>query len=271
MSNDPLEAIFVTGDEAAALKRADTARKLATYLERMPVELRGMFAGEFQRVPRRENMTGALDDIVNLSQGITAEKARAELAKLRAELTAAQARIAQLTTDAGESGLAAINRLLAACESGDGIDQHCAPDLQAARDEIVRQAAQLEQAYTIAAQVAENCSERGSGNDRRYKVAMDIARQLREIAANAQPQERIEKSGAVILNGHIKIEGIKDNGENYLTTNLVVNNAVSDVELAAYRYYLGESSNRLYELFEDMPTDERERYRKANAPQEQSA
>lgn len=215
-------------------------------------------------------------ELTQLRAELQAEKLRADTLSaarnvLAAQLEAAQARIAQLTTDAGESGLAAINRLLAACESGDGIDQHCAPDLQAARDEIVRQAAQLEQAYTIAAQVAENCAKRGAGTDRRYKVAMDIARQLREIAANAQPQERIEKSGAVILNGHIKIEGIKDNGENYLTTNLVVNNAVSDVELAAYRYYLGESSNRLYELFEDMPTDERERYRKANAPQEQSA
>lgn len=71
MSNDPLDSVFVTGDEAAALKRADTARKLATYLERMPIELRGMFTDEFQHINR------------------------AELDQLRADLAAAQERIAQ--------------------------------------------------------------------------------------------------------------------------------------------------------------------------------
>lgn len=46
---------------------------------------------------------------------------------------------------------------------------------------------------------------------------------------------------------------------------------ISNVELAAYRYYLGESLNRLCELFEDMPINEVERYRKAHAPQEDKA
>lgn len=158
MSNDPLEAVFVTGDKAAELQaeklRADTLSAA-----------RNVLAAQLQAAQER-------------------------IAQLRADLQAAQKRIAYLTSPVGDSGLAAINRLLAACESGDGIDQHCAPDLQAARDEIVRQVAQLEQAYTIAANVAENCAELGAGTDRRYKVAMDIARQLREIAANAQPQEQ---------------------------------------------------------------------------------
>lgn len=52
--NDPLDAIFVTGDEAAELKRTDTARKLATYLERMPAKLRGMFAEQFQHISSAE-------------------------------------------------------------------------------------------------------------------------------------------------------------------------------------------------------------------------
>lgn len=43
---------------------------------------------------------------------------------------------------------------------------------------------------------------------------------------------------------------------------------ISNVELAAYRCYLGESLDRLCELFEDMPIDEVERYRKAHAPRE---
>lgn len=70
--SDPLDVIFVTGDEAAELKRTDTARKLATYLERMPAELRGLFAEKFQRIDR------------------------AELAQLRSDLKAAQERSAQL-------------------------------------------------------------------------------------------------------------------------------------------------------------------------------
>lgn len=91
MSNDPLEAVFVTGDKSAALKRTDTARKLATYLERMPVELRSMFAEEFQRINRAE--------LTQLRAELQAEKLRADTLSsaqnvLAAQLEAAQARCA---------------------------------------------------------------------------------------------------------------------------------------------------------------------------------
>lgn len=179
MSNDPLEAVFVTGDEAAALKRADTARKLATYLERMPVELRGLFAAEFQRVKQEDVMSkydNALDSVlgyfciqVDHAEG---DAARAELAQLRTDLKAEKWRVDTLSS---------ARNVLAA-------------QLQAAQDRIAQQAAQLSAAYETAAKVAENCALRGAGTDRRYKVAMDIARQLREIAANAQPQEQSRES-----------------------------------------------------------------------------
>lgn len=54
-------------------------------------------------------------------------------------------RIAWLTTTIGEDGLAAINRLIAACDRGD-INQIAAPDLGIARDEILDGREAIEQA-----------------------------------------------------------------------------------------------------------------------------
>lgn len=114
-------------------------------------------------------MSRNIDEILT-AWGVSGElaeatKARAELAALRATITESCALIDTLNTT------------------------------------IAEQARQLEQAYRIAARVAENCAINGDGNDRRYKVAMDISRQLLEIAANApapqaqpeQDNERIDR------------------------------------------------------------------------------
>lgn len=70
------------------------------------------------------------------------------IATLHSDLQAAQEQIAWLTSDIGESGLAAINRLIAACNRMD-IPQQYTPDLNIARDEILRQARQLEAARNV--------------------------------------------------------------------------------------------------------------------------
>lgn len=103
--SDPLDAVFVTGNESAELKRAATARALAAHLARMPAELRAMFGEQFQHITS------------------------AELAQLRY-------RIAMLEVLDGDDGLIAANRLMDACERGD-IPQQLMPDIQEARNEIV--------------------------------------------------------------------------------------------------------------------------------------
>lgn len=115
----------------------------------------------------------ALDDVVNVPDRFHTPKhyseARAELAQLRAEskrriedleaiekkcaalsaTVASQERIIKwLSLDLGQDGLSAINRLLSACERG-SIAQQYAPDLDAARDEIIRHARQLAAAREV--------------------------------------------------------------------------------------------------------------------------
>ena len=62
---------------------------------------------------------------------------RSAVPALVARIREADGRLKVLTVVEGDDGLASANRLLAACESGNGIDQHAAPDLLAARNEIV--------------------------------------------------------------------------------------------------------------------------------------
>lgn len=70
------------------MKHADTARKLAAYLERMPVELRGMFADEFQHINRAELAQLRAESQRRLEDLQAIEK---KYISLRAELAAAQA------------------------------------------------------------------------------------------------------------------------------------------------------------------------------------
>lgn len=118
--NDPLDAVFVTGDEAAELKRTDTARKLATYLERMPAELLRLFGEQFQHI------------------------STSELAQLRADLQAAQERIAQLETTI------ALNRYITPpFDLIDDATAQLAIECSEKDDRIAEQARQLEGARTI--------------------------------------------------------------------------------------------------------------------------
>lgn len=50
MSNDPLDAVFVTGEEAQQLKRESLIRRLAKYLRDMPPELKPLFREKFHHV-----------------------------------------------------------------------------------------------------------------------------------------------------------------------------------------------------------------------------
>lgn len=105
--NDPLDAVFVYGDEAAELKRIDIARKLATYLERMPAELRRLFGEQFQRISfsdlmqLRADRAQLLDDISALQDKLRADSA---------DLQAAQARIAEFESGALVEALLEANR-----------------------------------------------------------------------------------------------------------------------------------------------------------------
>lgn len=54
MSNDPLDAIFVTGEEAQKLKRDRQRIRLATYLDDMPMEIKSLFKERFSLISPAE-------------------------------------------------------------------------------------------------------------------------------------------------------------------------------------------------------------------------
>lgn len=76
-----------------------------------------------------------------------------------------------------DDGLSSISALIEACERGDGIDQHCGPDLVIARDEIVR----------LRANVAQLTQERDTAQARikaLEKAVHDARFQLRSTSDN---------------------------------------------------------------------------------------
>ena len=51
---DPLDVLFVTGEEARRLENARLLVSLAEYLDKMPAELKPLFRERFRLVPERE-------------------------------------------------------------------------------------------------------------------------------------------------------------------------------------------------------------------------
>ncbi len=102
--NDPLDAVFVTGEEAEKLKQDRQVTRLALYLYRMPVELKPLFRERFAPIKQEDRMSA-------ITLG---EIARSELAALRAD-------IARLTEERN---------------SWHDADAKCRADLQAAHERI---------------------------------------------------------------------------------------------------------------------------------------
>ena len=90
------------------------------------------------------------------------EDCQKQVFDLEAEVRELRAALAMYSKIDGDDGLASANRLLAACERGDGIDQHAAPDIMAARAEIVAQRAALERARALLAKWEEEAEQTGS-------------------------------------------------------------------------------------------------------------
>lgn len=129
------------------------------------------------------------------------EDCQKQVADLEAEVRELRAALAMYSKIDGDDGLASANRLLAACERGDGIDQHAAPDIMAARAEIVAQRAALERARAAL--------ERERMELVSASVSVSRARELtlaQEIRAN-NLSAALERARALLTDSHAYLTG----------------------------------------------------------------